>query len=78
MILAVKLNSGANPSWKEMYPMKVTLIEPSKAAIDIFSAAEGFSASLLSSHKNLRKYPQNAMSKWPRVQIGSHSHELDS
>jgi hypothetical protein len=78
MILAVKLNSGANPSKKEVYPMKVTLIEPSKAAMEIFSVAEGLLASLLSSHKNLRKYPQNAMSKWPRVQIGSHSHELDS
>jgi hypothetical protein len=61
-----------------MYPMKVTLIEPSKAAMEIFSAAEGFSVSLLSSHKDLRKYAQKAMSRWPRVQIGSHSHELDS
>jgi hypothetical protein len=78
MILAVKLNSGANPSSKEMYPMKVTLIEPSKAAMEMFSAAEGLLASLLSSHTNRMKYPENAMSRWPKVQIGSHSHELDS
>jgi hypothetical protein len=41
-----------------MYPMKVTLIAPSKAAMEMFSAAEGFSVSLLSSHKDLRKYAQ--------------------
>jgi hypothetical protein len=61
-----------------MYPMKVTLIEPSKAAMEMFSAAEGLLASLLSSHTNRMKYPQNAMSRWPKVQIGSHSQEPDS